>query len=234
MDGESGDVSWADDAANRERCPQLIAALLKAVSEQRCRQRSVDEAGGDEIDAHRCQLKREGRNKRRQNGGGGGGDPEPGTDSPSAGAAHEQQRARWPDLGGGVARDLQPQHHVVADRLAHPGPVHLEQGPVVRSAGSNHHVVDRCWQVLEEPPQGCRIGGVEGRGALCANCESRLLEPVGIPAGEDDVSTLSTGAPSRLEPDASGAADHDDRLSGQLRLPLGGNRSARGGHDRSD
>ena len=65
VDGERGDVSGPDDAADRERRPQLIAALLESISEQRCRQRSVDEAGGDEVDADRRELEREGRRERR-------------------------------------------------------------------------------------------------------------------------------------------------------------------------
>jgi hypothetical protein len=34
----------------------------------------------------------------------------------------------WLHLADGVARDLEPQHHVVAERLAHVVCVHLEQG----------------------------------------------------------------------------------------------------------
>jgi hypothetical protein len=234
VDGERRDVGGTDDTADRERCSQLIAALLEAVSEQRCRQRRIDESCGDEIDPHRRELKCEGRREWRQRGRGGCRDPEAGTDAPGAGAAHEQQRARRPHLGGGVARDFEPQHCVAADRLAHLGLVHFKQRPVVGTAGRDHHVVDRCWQVLEEPPQGSRIVGVECRGALRAKFERGLLERAGIPAGENDVSALSTGQSSGLKPDARAAADHDDRLSGQLRFPLGGTRRAPAGHDRSD
>jgi hypothetical protein len=64
-------------------------------------------------------------------------------------------------------------------------------------------MVDRCWQVLEEPLQGSRVVGiVEGRGTLCAEFQRRLLEPVGIAAGEDDIGTLSPRASSCLQPDA--------------------------------
>ena len=223
MHGERGDVGGSDDAANGQRGPQLVAALLNAVSEQRCRQRSIDEAGGDEVDAHRCELNCERRCERGQHGGGGGGDPETGTDAPAAGATHQQQRSRRPHLGCGVARDLEPEHYAVTDRLAHLRFVHLEQGSVSRAAGSDHDVVDRWWQVLEELPQGSRIVGVEGCGALRANCQRGLLEPVGISAGQDDVGTLGTGESSRLESDPSAAADHDDGLSGQLRFPRGRN-----------
>ena len=50
---------------------------------------------------------------------------------------------------------------------------------------------------------------------------------------EDDISTLSPGAPGCLEPDARAAADHDDRLPGQFRFALGGNRGGCAGHGSS-
>jgi hypothetical protein len=102
---------------------------------------------------------------------------------------------------------------VVAERLAHVVCVHLEQGPVLRAAGRHQDVVDRCWQVLKEPLRGSRVGGVEGCGALRADLQRRLLEPVGIAAGEDYIGALSPGAPGCLEPDARAAADQDDSLS---------------------
>jgi hypothetical protein len=111
---------------------------------------------------------------------------------------------------------------------------HLKQWPVARAAGRDHHVVYRCWQVLEERPQGSRVVGVEGCGVWRAEFERRLVEPVGISARKRDVSTLSAGASSCLEPDASAAADHDDGLSGQFRFPLGVSRRALADHDRSD
>ena len=92
-----------------------------SVSEQRCRQRGVDEAGGDEVDANRRELKREGRHERRQRGGGGGGDPVAGTDPSATGAAHEQQCPSGPHLAHGVAGDLEAQHQVTAQPLAHLG-----------------------------------------------------------------------------------------------------------------
>jgi hypothetical protein len=91
-------------------------------------------------------------------------------------------------------------------------------------------MVDRCWQSLEEPLQGSRVGGVEGRRAQCADVQRRLLEPAGIAAGEDGIGTLSPGAPGCLETDAGAAADHDDGLSGQFRFAPGGSRSGCGGH----
>jgi hypothetical protein len=86
VDGERGNVGGAHDAADRQRRPQLIAALLESISEQRCRQWRVDEARGDEVDANRCELKRERRRERRQRGGGRGDDSEPVADALAAGA----------------------------------------------------------------------------------------------------------------------------------------------------
>jgi len=37
VDSERGDVGGADDAADRKRRAQLIAALLESISQQRCR-----------------------------------------------------------------------------------------------------------------------------------------------------------------------------------------------------
>jgi hypothetical protein len=95
-------------------------------------------------------------------------------------------------------------------------------------------MIDRCWQILKEPLQGSRVIGVKGRGALHAEFQRRLLEPVGIAAGKDDIGTLSPGTSSCLEPDACTAADHDDGLPDQFRFALGGNRSSRAGHVSSD
>ena len=81
-----------------------------------------------------------------------------------------------------------------AERVMHLICVHLEQRDIVRAAGRDHHMVDRRRQVLAEPLQGSHVVGVEGRGALRAEFQRRLLEPVGIAAGEDDISTLSPGA----------------------------------------
>ena len=111
--------------------------------------------------------------------------------------------------------------------------VEVGQGRVVRAGAGDHHVIDRLRQVLEEPVEGGRVGRVEGHGALRADFQRRLLQPVGIAAGEDDIGTLGPGPPGCLEPDAGAAADHDDGLSGQFRFALGANRSGCAGHGSS-
>ena len=59
MDGERGDVGRSDDAPDGKRGAQLIAAVFELIAEQRCRQRRVDEAGGDEVDTDGCELERQ-------------------------------------------------------------------------------------------------------------------------------------------------------------------------------
>jgi hypothetical protein len=68
-------------------------------------------------------------------------------------------------------------------------------------------MVDRVGQAVEEPLQRCRVGGVEGGGAPRVDVERCLPQPLGIPAGEDDVGALTAGASGGLEPDAGAAAD---------------------------
>ena len=118
MNGERSDVSGADDAADRERRPQLVAARIELISEQRRRQRGVDEARGDEVHADRRELERESSHERRDRGGGCGRDAETANDSPAAGAAHQYQRAAWPHLAVGVAGDLEPKDDVAAERVS--------------------------------------------------------------------------------------------------------------------
>ena len=85
-------------------------------------------------------------------------------------------------------------------------------------------MVDRAWQLVEEPLQRCRVGDVEGGGAPRLDVARCLLEPLGIAGGEDDVGALAAGAAGGLEADAGAAADQDDGLAEQLRLALGHDR----------
>ena len=90
---------------------------------------------------------------------------------------------------------------------------HFEGRPVVGNAGSDHHMVDRGREILEERPQGGRIVGVEGRGALRIEFERCSLEAFRIAPREDDAGALSAGPPGGLQPDAGAAADDDDNLA---------------------
>ena len=68
------------------------------------------------------------------------------------------------------------------------------------SAGSDHNMVNRARQILKERPQGSRIVGIEGRGALGAEFARRLFEAFAIASGEDDAGALGAGTPSGLRP----------------------------------
>jgi len=57
--GQRGDVSRFDDASDWERGAQLVASLFEVSAEQRRRERRVDEAGGDQVGAYRCELQRQ-------------------------------------------------------------------------------------------------------------------------------------------------------------------------------
>ena len=150
-----------------QRRAQLVAPGLEPVAgEVRRRQRGVDEAGGDEVDANRGELEREGRRERRQHGGGRGGEPEVATDPPAAGAAHEQQRAAGPHLA--ARRCARPRAPAPRGRRAPRAPDRRPSRAGARSCGppaGDQHVVDRVRQLVEEPLQRCRVVGVEGGGA---------------------------------------------------------------------
>src|SRR5262249_10544867 len=75
-----------------------------------------------------------------------------------------------------------------------------------------------------------RIVGVEGRGALRAKLERRLLEAFGVAPSEDNAGALGAGSPGGFQPDAGAAADDDDGLAEQFRFALG-DRSGGGGTD---
>ena len=57
--GECGDVGRSDDAPDGKRGAKLIAAVFEFIAEQRCRQRCVDEAGGDEVDSDGREFERQ-------------------------------------------------------------------------------------------------------------------------------------------------------------------------------
>ena len=120
--------------------------------------------------------------------------------------------------------DLERQHDVVTEGATDLVGGHLEQRPVGRAACRDHDMVDPVGQAHEEPLQSGGVVGVEGGGAPRPDVERRPLQPLGIPAGEDDLGSLAAGASGGLQPDARAAADDDDRLAEQLRLMEPGGR----------
>jgi hypothetical protein len=59
VNGERRDVSGADHSPDRQRLAELLATSVELVAEKRCRERRVDEAGGDQVDANGSELERE-------------------------------------------------------------------------------------------------------------------------------------------------------------------------------
>src|SRR6185312_5604066 len=106
VEGQRGDILRSDDAPDRERRAQLVAALVEVVAEEPGGQGGVDESGGDEVDPDRCEFEREvgdehgqccadGARKHRAEAG------------TRVGSAHEQQgspRFDLPDRGSGDAQ----------------------------------------------------------------------------------------------------------------------------------
>jgi len=101
---------------------------------------------------------------------------------------------------------------VIADVAAGSVGVKLGKGRVVGRSGREEDVVDGTGQPLEEALQRRRIGGVECRNTGRADIGCGLFEAIGIAAREDDVGSLGSCPPRRLETDAGAAADDDDGL----------------------
>jgi hypothetical protein len=134
-----------------------------------------------------------------------------------------------PGLIFGVARDVEPQDHVVGERVAHLVGGHLEEASVARAGASDQDMVDATGNGIEESRHRGWIGGVEGGGGPCADLARRVLETLSRAAGEDHVGPLGTCQPGGLQSDASAAANHDDGLPQQVRF-MPGDRSGCGGH----
>jgi hypothetical protein len=129
------------------------------------------------------------------------------------GTAYEQKRAAVADLpGGGLARDAEDQHRSLCERAARIVEVQVGERRVVRATGRHHHVVDRPREIFEEGVEGTRIVGVECRAAQRAELVCRMLQPFGIAAGQDDVGSVGSCKPRRLQADPGAAADHNDGL----------------------
>jgi hypothetical protein len=74
------------------------------------------------------------------------------------------------------------------------------------------------------------LGGVERGGAERVELDRRATEALRISAGEDDLRPFGACTPGGLEADAGAAAEHDDGLSEEIRLPLAGGGGGRGAH----
>jgi hypothetical protein len=129
---------------------------------------------------------------------------------------------------------LDHQQDVFIDGAARLLEVQIDETPVVRPASRYHHVVDHGRQVAEEPLEGCRISGIEGRGAQRIELARGAFKAPGISPGEDQPGPLSACCPCRFEPHTGAAADHHDGLPEKFRLAPTGRGVGCGVHDYSD
>ena len=197
--------------------PQLVAAGIELVAEQRRRQRSVDEAGGDQVHPDRRDLDRQVGGQRGECRRCGPDHGHPDARTTPAGAAHEDKRPAGPDPGRGVAGHGEHHHRVLVEPASCVVEVHVGQRRVVGPAGGHHHVVDRL-EPVEEGLEVTEVVGVEGGRADRPDLGGGALQPLGSPAGEDHVGALGPRGPRRLQPDAGAASDHDHRLPEQSRV----------------
>src|ERR1700727_1121725 len=103
---ERGDVGGTADRAGRERGAEFCAACVELIAEKRGRERRVDESGGDEVHADRCELEgqvscQRGKRPRERCD-----EREPGGGAPAGGAAHKKERPSRTYLDRCVSRDL--------------------------------------------------------------------------------------------------------------------------------
>jgi len=118
VDGQCGDVGRADDAADRQRGPELLAALADPVAVQQGRQRRIDEACRDQVDPDGRDLEREGLGQCGKRGRKRGDERGARCRALAAGGANEQQGASQTDLARGVPGDLRRQQEVCVNVAA--------------------------------------------------------------------------------------------------------------------
>ena len=138
MNGQRRHVGRGHHTPDRQGGPQFVAPVLEPLTEQRGGQRGVDEPRGDEVDPDRGELESQGRRERRQRRGSGGHDAQPVIDTPTAGAAHEDETAVGSHRARGGPGHLEVEHDVIAERIADLRSAHLQQRDVTGAARGDH------------------------------------------------------------------------------------------------
>src|SRR6476659_40421 len=87
-------------------------------------------------------------------------------------------------------------------------------------------MVDRRWNLSEEPPEPIEVRRVE-RGDPRRELSTGVMHAFRVASGDDHGSPLAVRAARGLEPDARAAADHEDGLTGELGFPTHATRQPR-------
>jgi hypothetical protein len=148
-------VTWwrereSDHASDGKHSAKLAAAFFELIAQQLSGQRRIHESGGDEVDAHGRDFKRQVGSEGGECGSACAGDAHADRRASATSAAHEDQCSSRPHFAGRVARDVKRQQEVLADKIANLREVHIGEASIVRPAGCHHHMVDSR-EVTEEP-----------------------------------------------------------------------------------
>jgi len=93
--------------------------------------------------------------------------------------------------------------------------VELGQPRVMWAGTCDEDVVDRCGELVEEPPEALEVGCVE-RGDAGFKLDAGTVYPVGVASRDDHGGSLRPSPPSGLEPDPGAATDHQQLLAGEV------------------
>jgi hypothetical protein len=207
VDGQRGDVGRGDEAPDRKRHSQLLAARRVVTAEVRRRERRVDEADRDQVHAYRREFEREAL----RDGAKGSREGEARHRRPTGGPQEEQRPAR-PNVSRRVSSDAERHREMRTDV----GTCRLDRViPLRHVAGArtaDQYVVDRSRKFSEEPSEPLQVRRIEGRDAR-SELESDVVQTVRFSSGEDHVGPLHTRLSRRLESDARATADHQDGLA---------------------
>src|SRR5215467_4983328 len=116
--GQRGHVRRSDHAADGKGGAKLVAAFFELIAQQFRGQRRVHESGGDEVDSHGRDFKRQVCGEGGECSGACAGDAHADRRASAAGPAHEDQRSSRSHFAGRVARDVKRQQKVLADNIA--------------------------------------------------------------------------------------------------------------------
>jgi len=112
--------------------------------------------------------------------------------------------------------------------------VYVDKASVMRPPSSYHHIVDRGWQVAEEPLERSRIRGIEGCGAQASSSLTTFWRRLGSRPMRITLAPSVLALQAVSSPIPALPPDHNDGLPKEFRLALTGKRVRCGAHDSSE